>query len=503
MLGLLNKKSGHPMSDIKSAQMLLLDLPKNDALKSLHEVSAWIESSREQDEFRLDHQFEVLRMLDETARQYERKLMREYYTAVGLSLYQENRLWMALNAFSTQILLAYLNVQVRYRNGDKGAAAIKEMMPLIAARGINAVTGMLKSAAARHALFDQAIWASLAEFYAHAEEQNYLDEPVALYNGAGGKTSVRSEFGTALMWYASSFGTLARLPMHLAERLISHLGSNFTVSAQHEPGSLFSFDLEYPMSPMRLATETSSSPSLRFIGVGTFQPQIDALLKTLEKNLVPEGVNLGGTYEAKDLHIAARHLAERLKFPPPKRRSKRHNVKVSLSVANGFSGIMEQSIGLNFGSNDSQVWQVEDISVSGIRCILPASAANGVVVGSLVGIKPEKMEHWGVGIVRRLNCDPKKNLHVGIEMLANQVIGVGVRERDADEASHALWLDNPGGDAGEVDLLMSPDIFTSSRSLHTQVEGRKYLLMPLKLVERGADYDLARYRKVEEDSRPD
>ena len=31
-----------------------------------------------------------------------------------------------------------------------------------------------------------------------------------------------------------------------------------------------------------------------------------------------------------------------------------------------------------------------------------------------------------------------------------------------------------------------------------RASGKSHLLMPLELVERGADYDLARYRKIEE-----
>ena len=96
MLGLLGKKSDHPMADIKSAQALLEDLPKSDALKALQELTTWVEPVREQAEFRLDHQLVVLRLIDETTRPFERKLMREYFASNTLPAFQENRLWMAL-----------------------------------------------------------------------------------------------------------------------------------------------------------------------------------------------------------------------------------------------------------------------------------------------------------------------------------------------------------------------------------------------------------------------
>jgi len=64
MLRLFGGKSDHPMADIQSAQALLDEIPKHDALKALQEMTAWIGSVREQAGFRLDHQLAVLCLLD-------------------------------------------------------------------------------------------------------------------------------------------------------------------------------------------------------------------------------------------------------------------------------------------------------------------------------------------------------------------------------------------------------------------------------------------------------
>ena len=53
-MGLFGRKSGHPMADPKSAQQVLDDLPKNDNLKTVQEISGWIESVREDAGLRLD-----------------------------------------------------------------------------------------------------------------------------------------------------------------------------------------------------------------------------------------------------------------------------------------------------------------------------------------------------------------------------------------------------------------------------------------------------------------
>jgi len=74
LAGIFGKKSDHPLADIKSVQALLENLPKNDAYKSLMELTDLIESATEHDEFKLDHQFAVVRMIDEAAQPYARKL---------------------------------------------------------------------------------------------------------------------------------------------------------------------------------------------------------------------------------------------------------------------------------------------------------------------------------------------------------------------------------------------------------------------------------------------
>ena len=502
VLGVL-KKTEHPLANLRAVQGFLEDLPRNDALKALQEITAWMESARDMSGFRVDHQLAVLRLFDEAARQFERKLAREYFSSATLAAFHENRLWMALNDFSTQALLGYLMVHVRYRNGDKGASAIKGSLPLVAARGINAATGMLKMAAARYALFDQAIWKGLAEFYSHAESENYLDQPVMLFQG-GGETSVRGELASTLMWYASSSGSLSRSYLHLAERLVAHLQKNLTLSAQPGANSRFVFDLQHPMSPMRVSAGATAQPSLLYLGVEGIGPRIDALLKALEKNAVPDELNLGGAFEAGAVRAALQHLAECLASPPPVRRNARRNIKVSLSVTRGLADVMEQTdIGLNFGGTASATWQAEDISLSGLRCVLSPASKEKVDIGMLIGIRPENVERWGAGIVRRISRDSKSHLHVGIEMISNQLSGVNLREEGADEERPALWLDSTGGDPGEVDILMSLDTFVAGRSLHARVADKSYLLMPLRLLEKGADYELARYRKVEREAATD
>ena len=510
------------MADIKSAQQVLKDVPRNDALKALQEITEWVESVRDNADFQLDQRFDVLSLLDESARTYMRKLVREYFSAPAQSQFQENRTWMVLNEFFTQIEQAYFKVLTGYHNGEKGSSAIKSAMPLVTARGIYAVMGRLKYASARYLQVDETIWKHLAEYYSHAEAHQFLNEPVTLYAGLTPATTVKYKFASLVMWYAPGSGSLSPLHMHLAERLANHFGSHFTVDTQLASGSQYSFDLAHPAQLGRVTADTTPLSSMRFLGAGDIGLQIDALVKMLEKNIVPEEISLGGVYPAAIVCDVVRHLAIFWTSPPPMRRNTRRQINVNMNVVHGFSSVVKRGETVKHGDlqhdetgsatdrqpsipRDAAVgtnWEVEDISIGGFRGVLPGKSAGGVKIGSLVGIKPENVEFLGVGIVRRMTRDGQNNLHAGVEILSKQVENVVLHmhgDSRADGEQTALWLRGPGDDTGEVWLLMNPDAFSMNLSLNTLFEGKSYLLIPLALLERGGDYDLARYRKVEEE----
>lgn len=505
LASLFGKKSDHPLANLKSAQQVLDDVPRADALKALQELSGWLESLRDHaDEFRLDHHIAVLRLLDEAAQPQVRKLLRDYFSPQALNKFQENRIWSVLNDFFALSEPSYASVLARCRKGERGADAVRAQLALLAARGVAAAAGRLKLAAVRYALIDPALWAHLAEIYAYAEAQNILDEPVSLYAGAAANTTAGREFAAVMVWYSVGTGSLPPLHIHIAERLFSCLGKYLTVGEQ-AAGGHWAINLAQPTPPMRLNTETTIHPSLRFIGVGAVEGALADLGRTLEKGILPQEVNMGGpVYDAELVRGVVLQLAARCALPQPTRRNPRRKLKVSLHVANGFFKLVEHAdAGLNGGNNGNDVWEVEDVSATGFRSVVPPSVLESIKIGSLIGSKPENVASWGVGIVRRLSRDERNNLHVGVEVLANHVEGVVLGARDhliSGEDDLALYLNKPSDNSGEAWLLMKPGAFLVSRSFNMRQGEKNYLLLPLGLVESGEDYDLARYRKMEQDA---
>jgi hypothetical protein len=502
LAGIFGKKSDHPLSDVKSVQDLLDNLPKNDAFKSLMELTEMIESISEYTEFKLDHQFAVLRMIDEAAQTYVRKLSREYFTPFELSKFQENRLWLVLSNYFRQVANAYFAAFNRFCSAEKGSNTIKPQVPLLTARAVYAIICQVKFICSRYGQIDNTIWTNLVQLYKHAEQLQYLDTPVKIYPGMTSSTSVKCEVGGMLVWYDSGLNALTPLYIHLTERLVAQYCSTIDIHAEVSPHSRLSFDLSRPAEPTRINMGATTHLSMRFISMQTMQAKMELLMLSLKKNIVPDDVYLGGSYEASVVKEAVQHLLNYL-IAPPVRRNVRRLANVALNVINGYDKVIGFSDAGTGGNQDPAHWVTEEISVGGFSCALP-DGSDGIGIGTLLGIQPDGVSHWGVAVVRRLLRDDANQLLAGAEILANQVAGVFLNKNgdQPGDGKPALWLyAKQGAPSGMAQLLlMEADTFSSSRSLKVQLDGKNYLLIPIGLQEKGLDFDLAKFKIIEQET---
>jgi hypothetical protein len=269
---------------------------------------------------------------------------------------------------------------------------------------------------------------------------------------------------------------------------------------------MFVFDLAKPSSPGKIKESgTMYPPSTRFIGSGNTESQFNDILKTLDKGLVPAELNMGVPYSAEMVGDVARQLSKCCSSPLPSRRDQRRKIKVCMNVAKGFTQVVEKVI-VDFNFSECETWDVDDISKTGLSLVLPAGKTHTIKIGDLIGLQPEKIQHWSAGIVRRLSRDTQNNLRVGVELLASRIVSVvlhGHDGADANAQNQALYLDKPESQNGEGWLLMKQDSFSINRSPTMTMDEQSFLLIPLELVEKGEDFDLVRYRKMAQDGNSD
>lgn len=498
---LFGKKSDHPMSDIKSAQGLLAELPRNDDYKSLMELTDWMESVCSNTEFKLDHQLALVCMIDEAAYVHTRKLSREYFVEHELSQFQENRLWLVLGNWYRRTREGYHTVFMRFSEGGKASSALKAKLPLLSARMLRAMTLELKYVCVRYGAIDSSHWARLGQMYKHAEREQYLDTAIALYPALPQPTTVKLEAGHLLAWYGCGVNSLTPLGMHITERVIAQYYAKVDVQPQPFTGCLFGFDLNATTPPRRVNVDATLHPYMRFVGLSAMVPHLENLIKVLDKNIVPDDLILGGEYDAEVVQQAVHYLHHFI-TTLPQRRVPRRVINVKIKVISGYNQIVDTTnVGLDFNPGLAASWQVQDISSIGFHAVLPEQGSREVSIGQLLGIQAEGVGHWGVAIIRRLMRGENHQVHVGAEIISNQIAGVALRmSGGANMMEHwALWLyPKAGEDAAEISLLMKSDAYQANCSYHAEVGGRRLLLLPQGVLQKNIDCDLVRFRVVEQ-----
>ncbi|MDD4928695.1 MAG: hypothetical protein PHP85_05385 [Gallionella sp.] len=497
---LFGKKCDHPMANLKAAQALLADLPKNDSFKSVVDLTDWIETAPICRDCQLADQFSVVSLLDETVQPCARKLACEYFSLSDVHTFQGNRLRALLANLYRQIAQAYYLLFDRYCNDVKKGGAIRAQLPTVVARAVYAMREHLKYAAANYELHDDEIWRNLARFYQHAAQQGYLDTPLTLYPALSAADSVKCECAKLLAWFACDLNSLNPRGMHLMERIVAQYGSYIELSGNISNKSLFGFDLNHPQGLVRVNVGVIEHPMMIYVSLVGMQEKLEALIKSLNKNIVPKELDLGGVYTVECVLDAAQHVLTYL-LDPPLRQSKRSEFKSVLNVVTGYENAFWRCkyIGQESAEYPSVQWTVENASASGFNAVLPDKKIESVHIGHLLGVQTAGVPRLGVAVVRRMSRDAEGHMHVGAEILTHRASEVVLYQGGGEQP--ALWLQpRVAAENGLVRLLMRADTFSMQHSLKTNFEGKDYLLIPYELQGRFSDCDLACFRAVEQEA---
>ena len=125
-IGRHDSKPDHPMVDLETAQDLLTDLPLDNPLKALEEVTVWLDSFKDASGFRLDNRFAIAMLLEETGRSFYASLLKQYLAEPHLQDFHGMRLWRACHAFVSRLIETYAVCINEYRQQEKKPAETRE-----------------------------------------------------------------------------------------------------------------------------------------------------------------------------------------------------------------------------------------------------------------------------------------------------------------------------------------------------------------------------------------
>jgi hypothetical protein len=253
---ILNDKPDHPMYDVAEAKKLLADLPKNDPLKALDEITSWLTSVKDTPGFRPERRTGIIMLLDETGQPFHAELLRQYLAAPHLQDFQGMRLWQGAHGFMRALAEAYAVCVHEYQQAEKKPLAIKGQMPVICVRLLRAVAEQMKLELMRYLEVEQTVWDQLYMHYNFAEANQFADVMVHAYPSHVIHTNPQRELLRAVILYVSSPGTLAPDQIEVSYRISARLASLF-ISRKHLT-LIARISLTSPSPPLRTMWVTSS-----------------------------------------------------------------------------------------------------------------------------------------------------------------------------------------------------------------------------------------------------
>ncbi len=218
---------------------------------------------------------------------------------------------------------------------------------------------------------------------------------------------------------------------------------------------------------------------------------------------MPSQLGLGGNHEPEAVLHVLGHLALYWAPKPPERKAQRHRVKSRLAATHGFDGVLAAlatSGEVQFDQNRIESWIVENVSAGGFGASVPQIKGEWLKIGCLVGLQPEGGTNWVLGVVRRFHRESPQQGTVGVQTLARAALPVMVKLQNgqgetSQDAETAILL-NPDDAVPEARLLLRAGAFVDGQNLGLERDGKRYLLLPAGVMERGEDYELVRFRMI-------
>ncbi len=502
-------KVDHPLADAKHTKKVIDAFPAKDPWQTLEDANYWLDSINETEGFKLDKRFELIDALDAATRKAQEKLLDTYNGLSENDKVQEKRIWKTVTDFWRVLATGYLACAAQAQDSKNVTSASKPHLPIIAARGIRALRHQMKWVLMRYGMVRPEIWAEIARYCSFAEAGGFSDRMVDLYP-ASGQSSVRYEFLRIMMLWASSPSGLSPVEQDVAERIIGHLTPKFRFEMKQWDGCDYCFDLDGMRPPLRLMRSTPITAGTRFFDASEARQAAQAMLALVTSTgSMPAGLELGPNTEAVTAGKVLKHLMFNWAKEMPARASERRRTAMTLHVVHGYQNVQgavapELSEGLDFsGTLAHDTWIAEDVSAGGFGVIVPAGKGEWLKVGALVGVRGETESSWSVGIIRRVNSDEHRQLHIGIQLISKTALLVNLRTLTAVEQGGkrqaAILLSAQPSPNGSLHIIARRDLFSGNDPLEAMYgkPANTVMMEAAGLLESGDDFDWLRYKLSE------
>lgn len=442
------------MFSMAEAEKLLSELPRDDALKALEEITSWLTSVTDTPSFTAELRTRLIMLLDETGQPFHTDLLKHYLATPHLQDFQGIHQWQGPHKFAEELARAYEECLAAYQREVTKPYELHEILPLLCVRLLRAAAEQMKLELMRYIDVDSVIWERMFHCYNIAEARQLNSTMIFAYPGYALHTSPQHELLRAVVVHESSPGTLAPDQIEVCFRIAGRMVSHFDFTTTPDAASEYYIDLTQPHAPKLLDDTVTPTPGTRYFSALRALPRLSEIIKQHEHGAFVEERRFGSEFTPEGKLTVLKHLLVYWNKHHPYRLQQRRGISTNIEVVHSFRLIsklvtridLDQVAGLSAKDTASlnarsklgvvaegnvdyspETWTIVDVSVSGIGGMIPKSAGTWVKIGDLCGLKAQNTPLWWVGVIRRLHADQQSIMHVGIEILAKKSLSVWLR----------------------------------------------------------------------------
>ncbi|MBB5018655.1 hypothetical protein HNQ59_001946 [Chitinivorax tropicus] len=525
--GLISALLRRPPSDgvhnLKSATIWVQELPQGDIHQAQIEIVKTISALNANPKLGAKERFKTILYLDEKAQALQTSLCDDYIADTGFGRHY----LPTIMAFWSEMANAYKTCLRQYV--EKPIRSLSADLPLITVRGLYHFSMIARWHHLRYLPVDARIWRNLHRLYLFSETEGFANEPIKRFPDQLPTTTSQTYLAALMLDLAAPTSLLPTQILQVSTWLESW-AQHLTLDSQVRPyRQLFAVNLE-ESKPARKLRRNMVDTKYRYWSTDTLIEHIEHVIEQIRQGELPARLGLGESFRLPGGLDLLETIANRWsrEGASATRKHERQPEKKNIQVIHGFQETLEQlrhperfkparhagksNAGFEIVAStmpampereavqlDIEVreWKLENASPYGIGASFTSEFDDDLVVGDLIGLKPEEQTRFAIGIVRRIQKDKSGNVYAGIETINHTPILVELHAEQLDDAvsvahstghSQAIYLPEADGGAIPRCLLLPADHFASGKIVQMRAQGKAFTIKLKPAIEQTTDY---------------
>ncbi|WP_410500201.1 hypothetical protein [Chitinibacter sp. S2-10] len=493
---LLGKREQEGVHDLKSATVLMQELPESDMLQAQIEIVQALRQLNTNAKTGAKDRFKTVPYLDEKARPLQNHL---------LDIYHGNTL--DDGATPKQVLptlLAFLNdMGDAYRLcikqvGQSVPRGLEKDLPLFTLRGIMYFVEQARWSYLRYMEVDSRTWRNLNRLYLYAEQQGFATTPQQPYPEAE-ITDIRREYMLLLMLSLAHPEKMQSAQIELVSQWLKRWVSRIDLETQINPNrQLFAINIAGSTPPKRLRRDMVGE-NWRYWFTETLVLHIKETIEKLRHGESAERLGLPtDSAHAANLDLM-QHLTELWSrdTPAPIRKAERRVTQKSISVTRGLDDVINHLRGTPELEKLPDHWTIDNESTTGFGVNYQSEREDELQVGEIIGLDGVGISPVSVGIVRRITKSSEGLVSVGIETMSQTPIVVELTPLLGNRSFLGIYSPENTTISQNRFLVLPQAFFAENREFRLAAQGKTYRIRLSPALEHTANVSLANFSVLE------